>query len=114
MIVAGVARADLVRELLDGNESGLSGRAESPALGGISQQTLRSDPLKLSCRHVWMKSIRRHNSPAFVRDKSYGASSCHFFADYTASSIASNAQQSLQWRLSMVVSYLRLLELLAM
>ncbi|KAH7111997.1 hypothetical protein EDB81DRAFT_595763, partial [Dactylonectria macrodidyma] len=61
-----------------------------------------------------VKSIRRYDSPAFVRDKSHVASSCHFFADYTASSIVSNAQRSLQWRVRMALPYMRLLELLAM
>ncbi|KAJ5817273.1 hypothetical protein N7447_009506 [Penicillium robsamsonii] len=67
--------------------------------------------MKLSYHHAWMKSIRRNHSLTFVRDKSYVAYGCHFFADYTASSMISNAQWGLQSTVRMGLHYMGLLEL---
>lgn len=61
-----------------------------------------------------MKSIHRYDSPAFVRDKFYVASSCDFFADNIVTSIVNNTQRSLQWRARMTLPYISSLELLAM
>lgn len=65
--------------------------------------------MKLSCCYVWMKSIHRYDSPAFVRDKFYVASSCDFFADYIVTSIVNNTQR----RARMTLPYISPLELLA-
>ncbi|QRD91063.1 hypothetical protein F9C07_10136 [Aspergillus flavus] len=56
-----------------------------------------------------MKSIHRYDSPAFVRDKFYVASSCDFFADYIVTSIVNNTQR----RARMTLPYISPLELLA-